>query len=82
MEQQLCNILENIGDAVIETDREGWITFMNDVAENLTGWQTEEALGKKLAEVLIVKDAELNNFDKQWLSRVIGRELNKSSQYH
>ncbi len=42
--------LNSIGDAVIATDKEGSITFMNSVAEALTGWRQEEALGKNLKD--------------------------------
>lgn len=43
--------LRCIGDAVIATDREGHVTFMNPMAETLTGWRQEEALGRDVAEV-------------------------------
>jgi PAS domain S-box-containing protein len=43
--------LGSIGDAVITTDREGRVTFMNGVAEQLTGWPLREAAGTQLAEV-------------------------------
>ena len=41
----------SIGDAVIATDMEGKITFLNPVAEKLTGWSFSEALLKPVAEV-------------------------------
>jgi PAS domain S-box-containing protein len=44
--------LTSIGDAVMATDAAGHITFLNPVAESLTGWQTEEALGLPVESVL------------------------------
>jgi PAS domain S-box-containing protein len=43
--------LASIGDAVISTDAEGRVTFMNGVAESLTGWTQSEAVGRPLSEV-------------------------------
>jgi len=47
----LSTTLKCIGDAVITTDQTGLITFLNPTAEKLTGWQADEAVGKKLNEV-------------------------------
>jgi PAS domain S-box-containing protein len=46
--------LASIGDAVITTDRESRVSFMNGIAEELTGWSLREAVGKPLAEVFTV----------------------------
>ena len=44
--------LRSIGDAVIATDAQGRVTFMNPTAQALTGWNLEEAHGKLLEGVL------------------------------
>src|SRR5581483_10832088 len=43
--------LASIGDAVIATDLEGRVTFMNQIAASLTGWTREDALNRPLVEV-------------------------------
>jgi PAS domain S-box-containing protein len=48
---QLLTTLRSIGDAVIATDARGRVTFLNEVAQGLTGWSLEEAKGKALREV-------------------------------
>ena len=53
-ENWLSTILKSIGDALIATDESGIVKFMNHVAEELTGWEQEEAFGKDLAEVFNV----------------------------
>ncbi|MBM3284327.1 MAG: response regulator, partial [Candidatus Aminicenantes bacterium] len=50
-EEWLSALLKSIGDGVIATDGEGLVTFMNPLAEKLTGWKHEEALKKPLANV-------------------------------
>jgi PAS domain S-box-containing protein len=49
--EQLEVTLSSIGDAVIVTDGEGIITFLNPVASELTGWDLEEATNKPLESV-------------------------------
>ncbi|WP_286162099.1 PAS domain S-box protein [Burkholderia sp. WP9] len=53
-EQRYAVTLSSIGDAVIATDRESRINFINPVAEALTGWPREAAMGRPLAEVFRV----------------------------
>jgi PAS domain S-box-containing protein len=43
--------LASIGDAVITTDTEGRVTYLNGVARSLTGWELDEAVGKPLDRV-------------------------------
>ncbi len=44
--------LQSIGDAVISTDADGRIEYINPVAETLTAWTLEEARGRPIGEVL------------------------------
>jgi diguanylate cyclase (GGDEF)-like protein/PAS domain S-box-containing protein len=49
--------LNSIGDAVISTDVSGHVTYLNIVAESLTGWSREEAAGRPVEEVFSIIDA-------------------------
>jgi PAS domain S-box-containing protein len=48
--------LASIGDAVISTDADGRIDYLNAVAESLTGWSIAEARGRPIADVLNLVD--------------------------
>jgi PAS domain S-box-containing protein len=50
--------LASIGDAVIATDAQDRITFMNPLAETLTGWRTAEVRGAPLARAFHVLDED------------------------
>jgi DNA-binding response OmpR family regulator len=50
--------LNSIGDAVITTDIAGNITYLNQVAEVMTGWSAKEASGRPFAEVFCIVDGD------------------------
>jgi diguanylate cyclase (GGDEF)-like protein/PAS domain S-box-containing protein len=54
----LSTILQSIGEGVIATERFGNITFMNPVAEKLTGWNQPDSIGKPLTSVLHLVDED------------------------
>ncbi len=54
--EQLHTTLASIGDAVIATDQDGRVTFLNPVAETLTGWSRGDALGRPLDDVFVIVD--------------------------
>jgi len=51
-EERWTAVLGSIGEAVIATDSEGRITFLNPIAAALTGWPVEEALNQPIGHVL------------------------------
>ena len=50
-EEWLSALLKSIADGVIATDKSGHITFMNPLAERLTGWHQDEALRQPLRDI-------------------------------
>ncbi|QDY42412.1 diguanylate cyclase [Candidatus Pantoea soli] len=50
--ERMAITLDSIGEAVISTDDEMRVTFMNPVAETLSGWSQEKAAGMALSELL------------------------------
>ena len=48
--------LDSIGDAVISTDTACRVTYLNRVAQTMTGWTQEDALGRPITEVFHVVD--------------------------
>jgi PAS domain S-box-containing protein len=53
--------LGSIGDAVITTDIEGRVTYLNRVAESLTGWTQHEARGIPLDDVFRIVNEDTRN---------------------
>lgn len=48
--------LGSIGDAVLSTDIDGRVTYLNPVAESLTGWTAQDALGRPVGEIFRIVD--------------------------
>ena len=63
--------LASIGDAVITTDMEGRITFLNSVGESLTGWAKHDAIGKPLDSVFNI----MSESDRQPVESPVARAL-------
>jgi len=63
--------LRSIGDAVLTTDTEGRITYINEVAESLTGWSHKDALGQPLERVFQI----LNEVTRQPVENPATRAL-------
>jgi len=53
LENEVANMtLDLIGEAVLRTDAHSQITYLNRMAEDMTGWRRDEARGHPVAEVL------------------------------
>ncbi|RPJ03409.1 MAG: response regulator, partial [Spirochaetaceae bacterium] len=74
-QQWLSTILKSISDAVIVTDKAGAITFVNPVAETLTGWPNAEALGKNLFEIYKIIDDKGEGLANQMISELIKDDM-------
>lgn len=56
-EKERINVtLNSIGDAVIATNTDGIIEFINPIAEELTGWTSADAIGRDIESVMILRD--------------------------
>ncbi len=67
----LATTLRSIGDAVIATDAHGKVSFMNPLAEKLTGWTSSEAEGVELSEVFRIVDQQTRSPLESPLARVL-----------
>jgi PAS domain S-box-containing protein len=63
--------LESIGDAVIATDTEGCVTFMNPTAARLTGWPEAETKGLPLHEVFRIVNEETRGTVESPVAKVL-----------
>jgi PAS domain S-box-containing protein len=63
--------LTSIGDAVITTDRNGIVTFLNPIAVRLTGWPIDAARGRRLEEVFRIVNEETRQPSSSPVERVL-----------
>lgn len=69
--QWLRVTLTSIGDAVLATDTDGRITFLNPVAEKLTGWAEGQALGRTIQDVFHIINEQTRRPGEDIVSRVL-----------
>ena len=70
-ERWLATTMESMGDAVIITDPEGAVSYMNPVAERLTGWLIGDARERHLDEVFRIVNEDSGEAVESPVSRVI-----------
>ena len=73
-EEWLSTVLESIGDAVIAVDKEEYITFINPIAETLTGWKQKDALGKPLKTVFNIISEKTRNPEESLAKAAIQKD--------
>jgi len=66
--------LSSIGDAVIASDTDGRITFLNSVAATLTGWQLEETLGQPIQGVFRIINEKTHALAEDLVARVLNEK--------
>jgi PAS domain S-box-containing protein len=79
--EQLATILASISDAVIATDTDGRVTFMNGIAQSLTGWNSQEASGKPVQELFGVIGEATHRPVEDLAQRVLKNEGPAKSGY-
>ena len=63
--------LHSLGDGVISTDKEGRVQIINEVAQSLTGWSREEAIGEPFEKVFYI----INEISREKCSCSVKRTL-------
>jgi len=71
LEEQLAVTLQSISDGVITTDNKGCIVSMNKVAEELTGWTQNEALGQPFDEIIKIIDEKTHKRTNNLIEKVL-----------
>lgn len=67
--------LNSIGDAVLCTDNAGKVTYLNLVAERMTGWSREEAVGRPAAEVFQIIDSKTRKPGRDPLQLAVSHDM-------
>ena len=69
--QRFATIILSIGDAVIATDLQGRVTFMKPVAETLTGWNLQDAIGRDMSDVFNIVNEDTREAIDSGISDVL-----------
>ena len=69
-----------LGDAVINTDLDGRVLFLNASAEHLTGWEEERAINRPLTQVVSLLDPRTKTVIRCWGLQAIANSRSLRSQ--
>jgi PAS domain S-box-containing protein len=73
----LLTTMNSIGDALVATDAGGRITFMNLIAEKMTGWGEAEAVGKAIVQVVTMESDKAGSKIDLPVAQVLQNSVNK-----
>ena len=80
--ERLKITLESIGEGVIVTDTEGKVIMLNDISEELTGWDRKGALGKDVSKIFDIYDVLTGNPEKNPVLDILKTgDASKNTQY-
>ncbi|MFN6463693.1 MAG: ATP-binding protein [Nostoc sp. DedVER02] len=68
---QLATLLNSMSDAVIATNEQGKVTFINPAAEAITGWQQKDALGNEAAKIFHLVNEVTETFLENPVTKVL-----------
>ena len=81
-EERLRTTLRSIGDAVIATDANGRVVFINPVAQDLTGWGEPAAIGQPLDAVFVIVNEETRATVESPVGKVLREEAIVGLAHH
>lgn len=79
-EEWLSAILRSVGEGIIAADRQGNVTFMNPIAEKLTGWNKEESIGRPISSILHLVEENSGRLVRLSVADLFGGETGSSSE--
>lgn len=74
---KLATILGSIGDGVITVNKHKRINFMNETAEEITGWKYDDAVGMLFNQVFIIKNVIDDGVEEDIVSEVLETEIKR-----
>jgi PAS domain S-box-containing protein len=75
-ETWLATTLSGIGDGVIAADAGGRVSYLNPVAESLTGWTAAEATGRSLDDIFRIVDEDTRTAVESPITKVLHEGAN------
>ncbi len=74
--------LDSLGEGVITLDTNGKVQYMNNLAEDLSGWNLREARGRYLGEIYAVKNEETDDPENNILEKILKHGIVKELANH